>query len=291
MQEAVDMERSICDMRKILTVLLAGCLLYACKNGGTPNLAALGYQPNDLAELKKSPEYVDLSNYKIEEPKDESASQLSRKESRSESTVYIKYDRPVNGYTVTVDLHPEGGDTYGPADMHFSQGNSSFTVSVDHFEEDHFNRKTILQDGDTITLRHTPLPKGQTISPDCTFFFSDVDFDGNKELLVREPEFGPRGTAGYHVYELDGTKRDDEPFYAISDMTEFNASEKSITQKYYFGVILGSNYLKYRRQKDGSFALTDSTHIDYKVDFSDSVRVQYRKRGDTMVLVKKEVVE
>lgn len=55
--------------------------------------------------------------------------------------------------------------------------------------------------------------------------------------------------------------------------------------------ILGSDFLKYRRQKDGSFALTDSTHLDYKVDFSDSIRVHYRQQGDKMVLVKKEIVK
>lgn len=86
-------------------------------------------------------------------------------------------------------------------------------------------------------------------------------------------------------------EREDEPFYAICDMTTFNASEKSITQEEYYGVILGSNYLKYRRQLDGSFALTDSTHVDYKVDFSDSIRTHYRILGEKMVLVEKEAVK
>lgn len=205
--------------------------------------------------------------------------------------IHIRYDKLVNGYIITVDLYPEDDTFYGPADLRLSKDNSGFTVHVDYFEEDHFNRETVLHGGDTITLKYTPLPKGKMISPDCTFFFSDVDFDGTKELLVREPLYGPRGSNGYHVFELDGTERDDDPFQGISDMTEFNASEKSITQKYYYGVILGSNHLKYRRQKDGSFALTDSTHIDYKIDFTDSIRVHYRKQGDKMVLVKKEVVK
>lgn len=210
-------------------------------------------------------------------------------------TVHIKYDQPINGYVVSVNLHPrwngEDLNYYGPAELHFSKGNSGFTVSVDSFEEDHFDWETILHDGETITLKHTPLPKGKMISENCTFFFSDVDFDGTKELLVKEPLAGTRGTNLYHVYELDGMERDDEPFYAICDMTTFNASEKSITQEEDYGVILGSNYLKYRRQPDGSFALTDSTHVDYKVDFTDSIRVHYRKQGGKMVLVKKEVVK
>lgn len=68
-------------------------------------------------------------------------------------------------------------------------------------------------------------------------------------------------------------------------------SKGQLFSRYPDGIILGSDFLKYRRQKDGSFALTDSTHLDYKVDFSDSIRVHYRKQGDKMVLVKKEIVK
>lgn len=277
-------------MRNNVMYLALGLLLLSCKNSETPSLAEMGYQPNDLAELKKSPEYVDLSKYEIEESEDSYVPEISPKESDLEGAIHIKYDQPINGYNVTVDLYPEGGTFYGPADLHFSKGNTSFSVHVGNYDDIHFDRETVLHGGDTITLKYTSLPRGKMISPDCTFFFSDVDFDGTKELLVREPLYGPRGSNGYHVYELDGTERDDDPFQGISDMTEFNASEKSITQKYYYGVILGSNQLKYRRQRDGSFALTDSTHVDYKVDFTDSIRFHYRKQGDKMVLVKKEII-
>ncbi|MCR5352222.1 MAG: hypothetical protein K6E35_07010 [Bacteroidales bacterium] len=277
--------------RNNVMYLALGLLLLSCKNSEAPSLAEIGYQPNDLAELKDSPEYVDLSKYEIEEPKEECVPESPQIESASEPIVHIKYAPPVNGYTVTVDLYPGRGSYYGPAKMHFRKGNTAFALEMDNFDDVHFNWETIPNYEDTITLKHTHLPRGKMISPDCTFFFSDVDFDGTKELLVREPLYGPRGSNGYHVFELDGTERDDDPFQGISDMTEFNTAEKSITQKYYYGVILGSNHLKYRRQKDGSFALTDSTHIDYKVDFTDSIRVHYRKQGDKMVLVKKENVE
>ena len=271
--------------------LAMGLLLLSCKNSDTPDLAEMGYQPNDLAELKNSPEYVDLSKYEIEEPEETYVPKKSPKESDLEDAIHIKYDQPINGYKVSVDLYPDGDGFYGSADLHFSKGNTSFSVYVGNFDDDQFNGDTVLHGGETITLKHTPLPKGKMISPDCTFFFSDVDFDGTKELLVREPLAGTRGTSLYHVYELDGTEREDEPFDAICDMTHFNVSEKSITQEEYYGVILGSNFMKYRRQKDGSFALTESTHIDYKEDFTDSIRFYYRRQGDEMVLVKTEVVK
>ena len=209
--------------------------------------------------------------------------------------VHIKYTEPINGYDISVDMYPDADgeflEHYGPATLHFKKGNTEFMVEIDAFLEDHFDAETVLKDGETITLKHTPLPKGKMISEDCTIFFSDVDYDGTKELLIKEPLAGPRGANAYHVYELDGTEREDVPFFAISDLTEFNTTEKSITQTEYSGVILGSDLLKYRLQRDGSFALTDSTHIDYKSDFTDSIRTHYRKQGDKMVLVKKEIVK
>lgn len=287
------MEGSICHlMKRFIIVLFAGLLLYACKNSEAPSLAEMGYQPNDLAELKNSPEYVDLSKYEIEEPEETYVPKISPKESDLEDDLaiaHIKYDRPVNGYIVTVDLF-DGNF----AKMHFEKGSSGFTADVDYFEEPQlYDLNAGSYKGKEIVLKYIPLPGGKMISEDCTFFFSDVDFDGTKELLVREPLAGPRGTGFYHVYELDGKERDDIPVGEISDWTTFNASEKSITQNMYYGPDCGE-VLKYRRQQDGFFALTDSTFIEYGTrgnQIVDSVRTHYRKQGEKMVLVKKEVVK
>lgn len=46
-----------------------------------------------------------------------------------DDVIHIRYDRPVKGYTVTVDL---SGDY---AEMHFEKGASSFTAEIDMFEE------------------------------------------------------------------------------------------------------------------------------------------------------------
>ena len=276
-------------------LILALVLLVGCKNNNPPSRAELGYMPNDLEELRNSPEYVDLSTYEVPEEDRNAMITPAEKEPQEESVVHIVYSQPINGFEVTVDMYPDADGEmlkhYGPAELHFKKGSTEFTVEIDDFSEDHFNYETSFLPGQTIKIKPTPLPAGEMVSDVCTIFCSDVDFDGQKELLIREPFYGIRGTNGYHVFEQDGTERDDVPFYAICDMSEFNTSEKSITQHEYYGVILGSNYLKYRRQRDGSFALTDSTHVDYKVDFTDSIRFHYRKQGDEMVLVKKEEVK
>lgn len=77
-------------------------------------------------------------------------------------------------------------------------------------------------------------------------------------------------------------------------MTDFDASEKSIMINRYGGVLVGGTQLKYRLQMDGSFALTDSTDIEYGFkgdELVDRIRTNYRKQGEKWVLVKKEVVK
>lgn len=250
--------------------------------------------PNDLVDIRQAPEYVPLSEYKVpEEDKNVMFSQ-AEKDPEEETVVHIKYTQPINGYEVSVDMYPDafGEDLefYGPATLHFKKGDTEFTVEIEEFMEDHFSSETVFKRGQTVSIKPTPLPSGKMISENCTVFFSDVDFDGSKELLVREPLIGPRGTNGYHVYEPDGAEREDEPFHAISDMTEFNAAEKSITMKYYYGAIIGSTHEIYRKQKDGSFIEMERVHIDYKEDGTDSLRTYYRKQEDEMVLVKKEIL-
>lgn len=281
-------------MRKILAVLFTGLLLYGCKNGETPSPAEMGYQTNDLAELKKSPEYVDLSKYEIEEPEKPYVPKKSPKGSESEgdlATAHIKYDRPVNGYTVTVDLFD---DNY--AVMHFVKGNASFSVEIDGFEEMQlYDEDAGYHDGKQIVLPYIPVKMGKTISSDGTFFFTDIDFDGQNELVYVAHFQGSHGCTAFRAFELDGTPLEEAPFgWDIDEQTEFNRAEKSITLHGYGGVDGGSDIIKYKRQADGTFQVTDSTRIILKMEgdyITDSLRLYYRKQGDKMVLVKKEVVK
>ena len=266
-------------------ILATALLLLGCRNNNPPSHAEMGYVPNDLEELRKSPDYVSLSEYDFpEEDRNAMIAPAERDpEEDDDALVHFRYSQPINGYTVTIDWQSGTEE----AELNFTKGGTSFSVMSYSFDPQMFDYPT---DGTHIQLRYKPKPQGRMLYDKEPFFFSDVDFDGTNELLVQEPLAGTRGTNLYHVYELDGSERTDKPLDALCDMTTFNASEKSITQEEYYGVILGSNYLKYRRQRDGSFALTDSTHIDYKVDFTDSIRVHYRKQGDKMILAKKEIL-
>ena len=206
-----------------------------------------------------------------------------------DDVIHIRYDKPVKGYTVTVDLY--SGDY---AEMHFEKGASSFTAEIDMFEEPLlYNEDVGEHNGNETILPYVPLIFGKKIVPEGTFGFFDVDFDGKDELVYAARGQGYHGRTAYRVFELDGTEREDEPFdWNIDEVTEFNRSEKSITV-FRDGDWDGGDVLKYRLQSDGAFQVTDSTHILYKHSediVTDSIRVHYRKQGDKMVLVKKEIL-
>ncbi len=213
-------------------------LLVGCKNNSSQQ------EPVSLDENIEYPEYVEQTT---EAP-------AEQEEEEWDDVIHIRYDKPVKVYTVTVDL---SGDY---AEMHFVKCAADFTAVIDMFDEQLLYEEGVGEfNGKETVLPYVPLVFGKKISSNGTFGFFDIDYDGQDELIYAGHGQESRGSTAFRVFELDGTEREDEPFYAIDDMTEFNAS-----------------------------ALTDSTHVDYKVDFTDSVRVHCRKQGDKMVLVKRE---
>lgn len=247
-------------MRNILPVLSAGLLLLGCKNPKAPTPSEIGYVSNDLEELRKSPE---------EDP-----------------FIHYIFDQPIGGFEVSMDWMPNTEQ----AELHFAKEGAAFSITCYSFDPEQFDIPT---DGTHTQLHYKPKPAGTFLYDREPFFFSDVDFDGVEELLTLSYMEGPHGTNAYLVYEPDGTEREDEPFDSLSDLTDFSPSEKAIIQNNYWGVLIGGNRLKYRRQQNGTFALTDSTFIEYTIrgdEMVDSIRVHYRRQGGKMVLVRKEVV-
>ena len=280
--------------RYLITATSCCLMIMACgpRQGAVSSVSQYD-DSHDLAELRKSPEYVDLSKYEIEEPEETYVPKISPKESDSEEDLaiaHIKYDRPVNGYMVSVDLFD---DNY--AVMRFEKGNSSFSVGIDDFEEMQlYDQDAGDYDGKQIVLPYIPVKMGKTISTEGTFFFTDIDFDGQNELVYVAHFQGSHGCTAFRAFELDGTPLEEAPFgWDIDEQTEFNRTEKSITLHGYGGVDGGSDIIKYKRQTDGTFQITDSTRIILKMEgdyITDSLRLYYRKQGDKMVLVKKEIL-
>lgn len=257
---------------RVCPLAIAFLFLVGCRNNGQQEPS---YRDADIAY----PEHV-------EQPMETTPEQ---EEEDWDDVIHIRYDKPVKGYTVTVDL---SGDY---AEMHFEKGSSSFTAEIDMFEEQLLYEDGVGEyNGKETVLPYVPLIFGKKITPEGTFGFFDVDFDGKDELVYAAYTQGYHGRTAFRVFELDGTEREDEPFdWNIDEVTEFNRSEKSITV-FHDGDWDGGDVLKYRLQSDGSFHVTDSTHILYKHSediVADSIRFHYRKQGDKMVLVKKEVLK
>ena len=259
--------------RRICPLAIAVLLLVGCKSNNSQQ------EPLYLDAEIEYPEYE-------EQPTEMTSDQ---KAEDWDDVIHIRYDKPVKGYTVTVDL---SGDY---AEMHFEKGSSSFTAEIDMFEEQLLYEEGVGEyNGKETVLPYVPLIFGKKITPEGTFGFFDVDFDGKDELVYAAYTQGYHGRTAFRVFELDGTERDDEPFdWNIDEVTEFNRSEKSITI-FRDGDWDGGDVLKYRLQSDGAFHVTDSTHILYKHSediVTDSIRFHYRKQGNNMVLVKKEAVK
>lgn len=264
-------------IKKITLLLLTFVCLLGCKHTGPASQQL-------FAEHIMAPG-MPSSDPVVETEKDESI------------VVYAHYDQPVNGFTVSMEIEVplEYGlpSQFGDGEIRFIKGDTDFCVPVWDFcipyTEEH------LQDNQELVLSYSPKPAGEMFHTEEAFFFSDVDFDGSDELVVKVPFGGARGMAAYSVYELDGIEREDAPFLSIDDLTEFRPKEKAIIINRYHGVLIGGVVLKYIRQRNGRFTLTDSTHIDYgfnnKDEIVDSVRYHYHRQRNEMVFVRKEVLK
>lgn len=218
----------------------------------------------------------------------------------SSPIVHYIYNESIEGFKVSIDLTPEEkGDSLllaGPAIMRFVGITSSFSLNFDYlilyaFPDLPVRIKTSADT--TLFPRFIHRPKGEYLFDKNPFYFADMDYDGEKELVVVRHLWGPRGAIGYQVFNTDGTERTDKPISMIDSQTTFNPKAKTITLNYYHGVIIGSTALQYSKTSDGRFALTDSTQIFHRINgntITDSLRMHYQPINGEMVLIKTEVL-
>lgn len=205
--------------------------------------------------------------------------------------VHIIYKEKVHGFSVSIDLIPEEIEDelwlQGPAKLFFSSDDTSFVIENERFYLGGFNKIPyqikITQDT-TFFPKYIHRPQGKLLFDDSPFYFADMDFDGEDELVIVLPLWGPRGSKWYQVFELDGTERKDRPIREIDSQTTFNRRAGTIKLDYYHGIMIGSVELEFKHQGNGRFALTDSTRIFYGTDFTDSIRYHYRVVDGEMVL-------
>ena len=154
--------------------------------------------------------------------------------------IYIKYKQPVNGYTVKVLWMPYtyNGKTCeaGKAVLYFESEDNHFYIQTRSYSDTAVYSHTNLKDGDILFWDYTPKKKDEILSEYSPFFFSDVDFDGEDELLINEHRGGSRGTNSYEVYKIHPYYAEiikDAPFANLENgNTEFDLKNKTITSSF-----------------------------------------------------------
>ena len=117
----------------------------------------------------------------------------------------VRYEKPINGFTVTALIEAYEEDDSGPAVLTFKKSDVSFTVLVEPFSKEGFSLKNYYDTLEEILLQYVPKPKGVMLYDKEPFCFSDIDYDGVDEIIVLESKGGAHGVSSYFVYEQDGS--------------------------------------------------------------------------------------
>ena len=135
--------------------------------------------PSNLPELRKS-------CCQNQEKKPALPVSVTTGQQRSTQTIfYVRYDKPINGFTVTAEIEPYEEADWGPTTLTFSKGNISFSVYVDAFTKEGFSLKGY-DSSEEIVLQYLPKPKDVILYDKEPFCFTDIDYDGVDEILVLE---------------------------------------------------------------------------------------------------------
>lgn len=218
-----------------------------------------------------------------------------------DSVCYIKFEQKVNGYDVKVRLSPyECWDSIigGVAEIAFMHGDTlRMLFHNPYFKLKHLDRKSILN-GEVYTAEYS-MPDIDYSKPfdfrafdNVPFFFLDVNFDGQPELILNYANQEQRWNNAFVAYGLmnfgDGDAYDylyDEvrnvpPFQNMDDLTEIDYAQNTISTLDYGGYTEISTKRIYRK-------INDQIQL-YSIEELDSFAMNLMKkeliRQDTIIL-------
>ena len=161
----------------------------------------------------------------------------------TDSCISIHYTQKVNGYDVSVKVFTNSIQKERFADIVTRKAELTFKKDGQELivENSYYGDKSLIVDSLTngMTIDYTPfeMSESNTLAGNQSpFFFFDVDFDGENELLVcLWEEMGYRGYHAYQAYETNvggGTHQlspmQEAPFNELNDYTEFDPINKTI---------------------------------------------------------------
>lgn len=155
--------------------------------------------------------------------------------------LFIRYNQPVEGYTVTGVCFPLAGydrdrkhELIGKAILHFESEYNHFDICNEYFSDStlYYVNDQPFVNGQVLHLDYLPKKVDEYLGYNSPFFFQDVDFDGVKELLINNWRCGIRYSNRYDVYEIEDWKAQlvtAPPFDEIDDsMTRFDSIQQTI---------------------------------------------------------------
>ena len=174
--------------------------------------------------------------------------------------IHIKYKQPINGYKVSVIWFTSWEWRQGFAVIKFEEENKdAFFVANEEFYIEGFDdimdslymSQLYLPDkGHVSNVKtkvfimdyHTDPNPIDSLRYDAPFFFSDVDFDGQRELVLTLYKAGQRFVNKYKVYNMrygyasDFSEVKEKPYTLFDGLTTFDYENKKVSIYHSMGV-------------------------------------------------------
>ena len=139
----------------------------------------------------------------------------------SDEVIQLHYRQKVKGYRVSVEFIQSYSEfTFGRAILTFSKQNQTFQVYCDEFSDEQLiaddtpyvkSQKAIdlnkLKPGAKIYLNYVKPEANEYLSSSSPFYFKDMDYDGEEELVVNNLQMGERGYNSYDVFKVLHVKK------------------------------------------------------------------------------------
>ena len=233
-------------------------------------------------------------------------------ESFNHPRIFIKYKQPVNGYDVTVMCFPYNYtydkereiEIWGNALLYFENEDSRFCIYNKSFSDSvlYYVNEQEVRDNMILELDYLPKSTKEYLSHNSPFFFSDVDFDGEEELIINNWRCGTRHCNTYDVYKITNNEvkqLTEAPFVnptgKISNYnSDFDSVNKTITIHKRTGSAYYGGYYKYslvkrvdlnsydRLSKCNELELIEAKIIDYDRNTSTCSFRRYKRIKDRL---------
>ena len=233
-------------------------------------------------------------------------------ESFNHPRIFIKYKQPVNGYDVTVMCFPYNNtydkeretEIWGNALLYFEKEDNRFYIYNESFSDSvlYYVNEQEVRDNMILELDYLPKSTNEYLSHNSPFFFSDVDFDGEEELIINNWKCGIRHCNTYDVYKITNNEvkqLTEAPFVnptgKISNYnSDFDSVNKTITIHKRTGSAYYGGYYKYglvkrvdlnsydRLSKCNELELIEAKIIDYDRNTSTCSFRRYKRIKDRL---------